>query len=102
MLDSSAAGRVTGKEMVYISIKGPGGGPPLAAFKHQGASFPVEFQLTTADKIPMAGDRPIPDKVQLSIRVDADGNAFTKEEGAPSAVIEGVAKGSTDLTVTLK
>lgn len=49
----------------------------------------------------MMGNRPIPDLVLLSIRVDEDGNASTKA-GEPEARVPSVRKGASDLTVTLK
>lgn len=95
-----AGAQVTGSETVFISIKDPSGGPPLAATR--GApQFPMDFQITSANILPMFGNRPVPAKLLVSVRLDKDGNATTRD-GEPEAVLEGVTKGSTGLELTLQ
>jgi hypothetical protein len=68
---------------LFIAVRDPAGGPPLAALKRP-ARFPQDFKITSADAIAMGGQpRPFPARVKLVIRVDTDGNAMTREEGAP-------------------
>ncbi len=87
--------------VLFVNVRTPGGGPPLAAVKLPPGPFPMKFRITTADRLPMGGDRPLPAEVQLGIRLDADGNAFTKE-GLPAATVDGVAPGATGLQVSLQ
>lgn len=69
---------------LFIAVRDPAGGPPLAAQKRT-AQFPQDFEITSDDAIAMGGQpRPFPPQVKLVIRVDTDGNAMTREEGAPS------------------
>ncbi|HHO52110.1 MAG TPA: tetratricopeptide repeat protein [Deltaproteobacteria bacterium] len=95
-----AGAEVTGSETVFISVKDPRGGPPLAATR--GAPrFPMSFQITSANLLPMAGNRPVPDQLLVSVRLDKDGSASTRD-GEPEATLSGVAKGSTGLELTLQ
>jgi len=72
-------------KVLFVSVKDPSRpGPPLAAKQLPAGPFPMEFTLTAADMIPMAKGRPVPAEVLLSARLDADGNATTREPGMPS------------------
>jgi tetratricopeptide (TPR) repeat protein len=86
-------------QALFISVRDPAGGPPLAARKLAG-EVPAEFSITTADAISMGAARPFPARVSLQIRLDNDGNAMTKD-GEPSFSSE-VDLGATDLQVILK
>jgi len=93
-----------GSEVVFVSLRSPGGGPPLAAKKMRAADLPGPFTITSADRISMGGaPGPLPASVNVSVRLDADndGNAFTKTPLDPSAMKEGVAPGTTGLAVQL-
>ena len=99
LLDSSAIG-LTGSEQVFISVKSPQGGPPLAALK-VAAVFPLSFTIKTTDAIAMGGaPRPFPSEMSLTIRVDRDGNPMTKD-GEPEAKLP-VVMGTQGIEVTLK
>jgi tetratricopeptide (TPR) repeat protein len=85
---------------LFIAVRNPAGGPPLAALKRT-AQFPQEFKVTTDDAIAMGGaPRPFPPQVKLVIRVDTDGNAMTREEGAP-AIEQVIDLGQQDLVLEL-
>jgi cytochrome c-type biogenesis protein CcmH len=56
-----------------------GGGPPLAVKKIDRPVFPLSYSLG-ADNVMMQG-RPFSGKVSLSVRLDKDGNAMTREAG---------------------
>ncbi|MEQ1507460.1 MAG: tetratricopeptide repeat protein [Myxococcota bacterium] len=95
-----ARGPLTGSEIVFVSVKDPAGGPPIASARMP-AKFPLAFRITTADVIQMGGNRPIPDAFVVSVRVDADGNATTKS-GEPEAVLQSVRRGAEQLKLTLR
>lgn len=68
---------------IYVRSSAEAKGPPVAARKVPASALPLDFQLGDAD-IMMQGV-PWPDQVWLSARVDLDGNAMTREDGAPQA-----------------
>ncbi len=88
-------------ETVFLSVRDPAGGPPIAARKLAGATFPLKFELTDADVVQMGMARPVPASFNVSVRIDKDGNAMTKE-GEPEALATGVAKGATGLSLELR
>jgi hypothetical protein len=91
--------KLAGGETVFVTVRDPAGGPPLAA-KKVPATFPLQFEITSADLIMMGGARPLPAAFNVAVRVDADGNAMTRD-GA-EGVASGVSKGSTGIDLTLK
>lgn len=100
-LDASLQSQLTGSEMVFVSVKDPSGGPPLAAVQMP-ARFPLQFNVTSANVIQMGpSPRTVPETVVVSVRVDRDGNAMTKD-GGPEAVMQGVKKGSSALNLVLQ
>ena len=93
---------VTGTETVYVSLRSPAGGPPLAALKLPVATFPMAFTVTEADAISMGGaPRPFPDAVNLKVAIDGDGNPMTGGDVLAEATLEGVAKGAEGIDVAL-
>lgn len=99
-LDPSVKGSLKGNEVVFLSVKDPSqAGPPVAAIKLP-ASFPAPFSITTADIRAMAGNTTVPAQLSLTVRVDLDGNAMTKEK-APIAVVTGIAKGASGVSAIL-
>jgi tetratricopeptide (TPR) repeat protein len=105
--ETLAAGRVTlgagvsavGNETVFVSVKDPAGGPPLAV-KKLAPVFPLDFTVTRADIIQMAGPRSVPANVTVTVRLDRDGSATTKD--GPSAELAGVGTGTAGLSLTLQ
>lgn len=94
----SAAGQT-----LWVSVRDPAGGPPLAALRLPPGPFPLDFVVTPSNAIAMGGaPRPFPDVVSVSIRLDGDGDPMTRAEGEPSALLQGVARGTGDLAVTLR
>lgn len=90
---------VTGQETVFLSVKsGSQPGPPVAATRLP-ARFPAPFEINTTNVQAMGGSTEVPESLTLTIRVDRDGNAMTRED-APIAEVQ-VAKGTSDLVVTL-
>jgi hypothetical protein len=74
-------------------------GHPLLAKRIDVRAFPATFSLGPADL--MMGTPP-PARIFLEARVDSDGDAATKEPGAPHASLDGVAVGSTNLRLRLE
>lgn len=92
----------SGAQLVFVSVRAPEGGPPLAAKRYPVGAFPLNFEITTADAISMGGaPRPFPEMMSLTVRLDGDGNAMTKEDLA-SGGAGGVARGTTGIALTLE
>lgn len=60
-------------------------GPPLAVERVDATSFPLEFELGPDDM--MLAGQPWTGPLWLTARLDSDGNAMTRESGAPSAAL---------------
>jgi hypothetical protein len=102
-LDPSIAHSITGKALVFVIARtGSAGGKgvhPVFAKRLDVTSFPVAFSLSAQDS--MMGQA-APAKVSLEARIDLDGDAMTREPGAPSAKIDSVAIGSSNVSLVLK
>lgn len=99
-IDPAARATIQGSEVVFVSVKDPNqAGPPVAAIKMR-AQFPAPFQITTADIRAMAGSTQVPDDLSLTVRVDLDGNAMTREK-APMVVVGGLKKGAEGVKAVL-
>jgi hypothetical protein len=68
-----------GAILFLIARKGQGGGPPLAVKRIEAPKFPLAFSLGPADR--MIQQMPFEGPLQLSARLDTDGNAMTREPG---------------------
>ncbi len=97
-VDPGAKVRVGPNAVLFVFARPEGvtAGPPSAVKRLVGVTFPMTFDLGSADS--MMG-QPLPPRVRLEARLDSDGNAMTKDPGDPDAVQDGVALGS---SVTLK
>jgi len=84
--------------VVFVVARPLSGGPPVAVKRMQVATFPVTFELTSADS--MMG-QPLPEKFRLEARLDSDGNATTKPPTDPSAAQPEVVSGAA-ITLALK
>ena len=103
-LDDSIAKSVSGKVIVFVIARSgpavPGGkGHPVFAKRLDVTSFPVTFSLSAQDS--MMGQAP-PDHVTLEARIDLDGDAMTRDPGAPTAKIDSVIVPSHDVALVLK
>jgi cytochrome c-type biogenesis protein CcmH len=76
---------------VFARADGVTSGPPIAAKRLPASEFPMTVELTSADS--MMG-QPLPAKVRIEARLDADGNPLTKDANDPKAAADGVAVGS--------
>jgi hypothetical protein len=96
-LDSSAKSK-SGVVFVLARQEGVSAGPPVAVKRLQADSFPMTFVMTAADS--MMG-QPLPAKMRIEARLDADGDVVTKNPGEPFGVKDGVVSGST-ISLALK
>ncbi|HEY0160313.1 MAG TPA: tetratricopeptide repeat protein [Thermoanaerobaculia bacterium] len=94
-LDANARQR-TG--ILFVIARNPAGGPPAAVKRIASPTFPVTFDLSSADS--MMG-QPLPAKFRLEARLDSDGDATTKPPTDPSAMREDVVAG-TSVSLALK
>jgi tetratricopeptide (TPR) repeat protein len=62
-----------------------GAGPPSAVKRIDAPSFPLELTLGAGDAMPGLQGRPLPASGVVSARLDADGNASTRDPSEPSA-----------------
>ncbi len=99
-LDPSATGNMSLPAVVFVIARGDGlEGHPLLAKRLDVASFPVNFSLGSEDS--MMGQAP-PNRVSLEVRVDGDGDATTREPGAPTALLESVTLGTNNVKLLLR
>jgi len=68
-----------GAILFLIARKGEGGGPPLAVKRVESPTFPMDFTIGPDDRMIKA--MPFAGPLQLSARLDADGNAMTRAPG---------------------
>jgi hypothetical protein len=94
-LDANARQR-TG--ILFVIARNPAGGPPAAVKRIASPTFPVTFDLSSADS--MMG-QPLPARFRLEARLDSDGDATTKPPTDPSAMREDVVAG-TSVSLALK
>jgi cytochrome c-type biogenesis protein CcmH/NrfG len=98
-LDASVASRPPATAVLWVLLRPAGrhSGPPLAV-KRLPASFPQAFTIGAADS--MTGEA-LPKSVSIEARVDADGDAATRDPGDPIAAADNVATGATNLRLRL-
>jgi len=77
---------------VIVRVAGRAGGPPLAV-KRLPAEFPAEFRVTAADS--MVPGTPLVPAMDLTVRLDQDGDAMSKQEGDLMGTVGPVAIGDT-------
>ena len=65
-----------------------GAGPPSAVKRVEAPRFPVHITLGSNDAMPGLAGRPLPQSGFLSARLDADGNASTRDPSEPTAQAE--------------
>ena len=83
------------------SLRDPAGGPPVAAVRLPPGPFPMTFEVTSANLIAMGGARPVPATLDLSVRIDTDGNPMTRTDAEPSFMAKAVAKGTSGIDAAL-
>ncbi len=78
LLSESVDTPTSGVVFIVARRSKEGGGPPVAAKKVTSPRFPMAFRLNSEDLM-MGGEWP--KEVWVEARLDADGNAMTKEQG---------------------
>ena len=73
--------KLDGKAVLFIIARsgGAAGGPPLAVKKIERPVFPLTYTLGPED-VMMQG-MPLSGKIAISVRLDGDGNAMTRQPG---------------------
>jgi len=82
------AERVPKSAVLFLIARTGRGGPPTAVRRIEGPSFPLDFEIGPDDR--MIASMPFAGPFQLTARVDADGNAMTRNPGD----LQGEAEGS--------
>jgi cytochrome c-type biogenesis protein CcmH len=99
-LDPALKGRLKGGILfVMLRPEAFGAGPPLAAKRIPVSSFPVSFDIGSADS--MTGEA-LPDRVLLQARLDSDGNPATRHPADPVAQLDRIKNGSRGVTLALR
>jgi tetratricopeptide (TPR) repeat protein len=80
-IDSKMKSKLDGKAVLFIIARsgGTAGGPPLAVKKIERPAFPLTYTLGPED-VMMQG-MPLSGKIAITVRLDADGNAMTRQPG---------------------
>lgn len=77
---------------VIVRVAGREGGPPLAV-KRLSAELPAEFTITSADS--MIPGTPLVDAMDVSVRLDQDGDAWSEQPGDLAGSVGPVSVGDT-------
>ena len=100
-LSRASSRLLDGSEIVYVSLRDPAGGPPVAAVRLPPGPFPMPFEVTSANVIVMGAARPVPGTLDLSVRIDTDGNPMTRTDAEPSFMAKAVTKGTSGIDADL-
>lgn len=72
-------GRVRDGAILFLIARRDGSGPPLAVQRIASPRFPLEFSIGPEDR--MIQTLPFAGELQISARLDTDGNALSREPG---------------------
>lgn len=94
------ADQVPSGAVLFVIARTGAGGPPTAVLRIPSPSFPLEFEIGPANR--MIGTMPFEGPFELTARVDADGNAMTRNPGDLEGRAEGRhAPGATGVRVVI-
>jgi len=81
-VDPKLKAKLDSRDALYIIVRSAGsaGGPPLAVKKVERPVFPLSYSLGPENM--MIPGRPFSGKVDVSVRLDKDGNAMTRDPGS--------------------
>ena len=87
--------------VLFVIARSQAGGPPLAVRRLPAGPFPVDFVLGPEDG--MIAGQPLSGPVQLTARLDSDGDPLTRLEGDLAAsALDGVEIGATGIELILR
>ena len=92
-------GRVPAGGVLFIIVRLGSAGPPLAVKRIPSASFPLDFEIGLGDR--MITSVPFAGPLQISARVDADGNVSKGPGDLAGDAAEGVEPGANDVVLLL-
>ena len=72
--------------VLFVIARSEGGGPPLAVKRVVDPEFPLDFEIGPGDR--MIEQMPFAGPLRLSARLDADGNATTRNPGDLQGSVE--------------
>jgi hypothetical protein len=81
-IDPKLKAKLDSRDALYIIVRSAGsaGGPPLAVKKVERPVFPLSYSIGPENM--MIPGRPFSGKVDVSVRLDKDGNAMTRDPGS--------------------
>jgi len=99
--DASVAARIRPGTLVFLTVReaGVAQGPPVAVKRLESGSFPLQFELGTADS--MMG-QPLPERMRIDVRADSDGDPMTRPASDPAGHADPVELGRTGVRITLR
>ncbi|WP_304513494.1 c-type cytochrome biogenesis protein CcmI [Denitromonas iodatirespirans] len=83
-LAPAMADKAAPEDVVFIYVRPEGGGMPFAILRKTVAELPLQFDFAGVPS--MAGDRPIPAKVEVGVRISKSGNAGARPGDLESGV----------------
>lgn len=92
-------GRVPAGGVLFIIVRHGSGGPPLAVKRIPSPSFPLDFEIGVGDR--MITSVPFAGPMQITARVDADGNVSKGPGDLVGDAAEGVEPGASDVVLLL-
>ena len=84
-LAPAMAGKAAPEDVVFVYVRPEGGGMPFAILRKTVAELPLKFDFAGVPS--MAGNRPIPAKVEIGARISKSGNAGARPGDLESAVL---------------
>jgi cytochrome c-type biogenesis protein CcmH len=99
-ITAALAERVPEGAVLFLIARSGAGGPPTAVRRIPDPSFPLDFEIGPDDR--MIASMPFAGPFQLTARVDADGNAMTRNPGDLQGEAEGsFAPGEEDIEIVI-
>ena len=99
--DAAVVARMGPRTVIFLTVRpaGVAQGPPAAVKRLALGSFPIQFEVTSADS--MMG-QPLPDSMRIDVRADSDGDPMTRDAKDPQGFADAVAFGKTGVRIVLK
>jgi hypothetical protein len=86
-IDLTPSATVPAGSVLFVIARSAAGGPPLAVKRLAPGPFPMSFEIGPADV--MIAGRAFQGPIELSARIDADGDPLTRSPQEPSAQATG-------------